>query len=69
VNKRALSESDICAKWITPALTQAGWNDALQIRREVSFTKGRIPLQDYGRSRFLSHPSPSNTASSPRSMN
>ena len=36
-----LSESDVCAKYITPALHQAGWNEA-QIRREVSFTKGRI---------------------------
>ena len=36
-----LSESDICAKYITPALHQAGWDEA-QIRREVSFTKGRI---------------------------
>lgn len=40
--KKNLSESDICAKYITPAVIQAGWNDALQIRREVFFTKGRI---------------------------
>ena len=42
INKKALSESDICAKYITPALIQAGWDEALQIRREVYFTKGRI---------------------------
>lgn len=40
--KSGLSESDICAKFITPAIIQAGWDEAVQIRREVSFTKGRI---------------------------
>jgi len=42
MNKKTLSESDICAKFITLALIQAGWDDAIQIRREVFFTKGRI---------------------------
>jgi type I restriction enzyme R subunit len=42
MSKKTLSESDICAKYITPAVIQAGWDEALQIRREVSFTKGRI---------------------------
>lgn len=42
MNKKSLSESDICAKFITPALVAAGWDEALQIRREVSFTAGRI---------------------------
>ncbi len=37
-----LSESDVRAKYITPALRRAGWAEATQIRREVSFTKGRI---------------------------
>jgi type I restriction enzyme, R subunit len=41
-NKAGLSESDICAKFITPAVVSAGWEEATQIRREVSFTKGRI---------------------------
>ena len=27
---------------ITPALCKAGWDELLQIREEVSFTKGRI---------------------------
>jgi type I restriction enzyme R subunit len=40
--KQHLSEADICAKYITPAVVQAGWDDATQIRREVSFTSGRI---------------------------
>ncbi len=42
MSKKNLSEADICAKYITPAVIQAGWDDALQIRREVFFTKGRI---------------------------
>jgi len=42
MDKKTLSESDICAKFITPALIKAGWDEGLQIRREVSFTKGRI---------------------------
>lgn len=37
-----LSEDDISVKFITPALTNSGWNEAAQIRRQVSFTKGRI---------------------------
>src|SRR5450631_4267595 len=42
MNKRTLSERDICTKFITPALRRAGWDEMLQIREEVSFTKGRI---------------------------
>src|SRR6195256_4588302 len=42
MDKRALSERDICTKFITPALRQAGWDEMMQIREEVGFTKGRI---------------------------
>jgi type I restriction enzyme R subunit len=42
MDKRGLSERDICTKFITPALREAGWDEMLQIREEVSFTKGRI---------------------------
>ena len=42
MSKKSLSETDICAKFITPAVIQAGWDEAMQIRREVAFTKGRI---------------------------
>jgi type I site-specific restriction endonuclease len=44
MDKRTLSERDICTKFITPAVRQAGWDEMLQIREEVSFTKGRIML-------------------------
>jgi type I restriction enzyme R subunit len=42
MDKSALSERDICTKFITPAVKKAGWDEMLQIREEVSFTKGRI---------------------------
>src|ERR1043165_2404477 len=41
-DKRSFSERDICTKFITPALRRAGWDEMLQIREEVGFTKGRI---------------------------
>ena len=37
-----LSERDICTKYITPAIQEAGWDIQTQVREEVSFTKGRI---------------------------
>lgn len=42
MDKKALSERDICTKFITPAVKKAGWDEMTQIREEVSFTKGRI---------------------------
>src|SRR5246127_4982453 len=42
MDKKSLSERDICTKFITPALRQAGWDEMLQIREELGFTKGRI---------------------------
>src|SRR3954471_24086789 len=42
MNKKDLSERDICTKFITPAVKLAGWDEMLQIREEVGFTKGRI---------------------------
>jgi type I restriction enzyme R subunit len=42
MDKKQLSESDICAKYISPAIAQAGWDELTQIRREVTFTAGRV---------------------------
>jgi|GEM_PF-3818891 len=42
MNKKALSERDICTKFITPALVSSGWDIDSQVREEVSFTDGRI---------------------------
>lgn len=40
-NKKALSESDICDRYVTPAATKAGWA-ANQWRPEYGFTDGKI---------------------------
>ncbi len=42
MDKKTLSEADIRAKLISPALATAGWDENKQIRREVFFTNGRI---------------------------
>ena len=42
MNKKSLSERDICTKFITPNLVAAGWDLDSQIREEVGFTDGRI---------------------------
>lgn len=42
MDKRSLTERDICTKFITPAVRRAGWDALLQLREEVFFTKGRI---------------------------
>ncbi|MGE8450225.1 MAG: EcoAI/FtnUII family type I restriction enzme subunit R [Pseudomonadales bacterium] len=42
MNKKELSERDICTKFITPAVEQAGWDIATQVREEFLLTKGRI---------------------------
>ncbi|MFN9963481.1 MAG: EcoAI/FtnUII family type I restriction enzme subunit R [Planctomycetota bacterium] len=42
MNKKSLSERDICTKFITPSIVAAGWNVDTQVREEVGFTDGRI---------------------------
>ena len=42
MNKKDLSESDIKAKFITPALIKAKWDEQTQLGREIYFTAGRI---------------------------
>lgn len=42
MNKKDLSESDIKAKFITPAILNAGWDELTQLGREIFFTDGRI---------------------------
>ena len=42
MDKKSLSERDICTKFITPALVQVGWDLDTQIREEVTFTQGRV---------------------------
>lgn len=45
MNKKDLSERDICTKFITPGIVAAGWDVDTQIREEVGFTDGRITVR------------------------
>jgi len=42
MDKRGLTERDICTKFILPAVKRAGWDEMVQVREEVYFTKGRV---------------------------
>jgi len=43
--KKSLSEADIKAKFITPAIVSAGWDEMTQIRREVTLTPGPVVVR------------------------
>jgi type I restriction enzyme, R subunit len=45
MDKKQLSERDICTKYITPALDRAGWDVLTQIREEFALTQGRIVVR------------------------
>jgi type I restriction enzyme, R subunit len=59
ISKKGLSEADICAKFITPAIGHAGWDDETQLRREVHFTDGQIHVRGKmvtrGKSKFADY--------------
>lgn len=42
LDKKSLSERDICTKFITPAIEKAGWDKLIQLLEEVYFTDGKI---------------------------
>jgi len=44
MSKKSFTEQDICSKFITPAIVEAGWDLHRQIREQYSFTKGRIKI-------------------------
>lgn len=45
INKKELSEIDICDLYITPAIKNAGWDQYTQIRREVTLTPGPVVVR------------------------
>lgn len=45
INKKELSETDICDLFITPAIKNAGWDPISQIRREVTLTPGPVVVR------------------------
>ena len=48
MDKYQLSERDICTKFITPAIVQAGWQQH-QFREEVGLTDGRVMVRGLSR--------------------
>ena len=42
MDKKRLNEAEICDAFITPAIIGAGWDQRTQIRREYTFTAGRV---------------------------
>lgn len=42
INKKELSEIDICDQYITPAIKNAGWEWGVQVRREFALTPGPV---------------------------
>lgn len=44
-DKKSLNEAEICQNFITPAIQRAGWDKHTQIRREFSFTAGRVTVR------------------------
>jgi len=45
MDKKSLSERDICTKYITPAIVNAGWDTQKQLLEEVTFTDGKIHVR------------------------
>jgi type I restriction enzyme, R subunit len=42
MDKKSLTEQDICTKYITPALVNAGWDIHTQMLEQHYFTDGKI---------------------------
>ena len=42
INKKELSETDICDNYITPSIYSSGWKPIIQVRREVTLSPGPI---------------------------
>ncbi|HMQ04870.1 MAG TPA: hypothetical protein PKD26_13200 [Pyrinomonadaceae bacterium] len=45
MEKKSLSERDICTKFITPAIGKAGWDSVTQFLEEVSITDGTFYIR------------------------
>ncbi len=51
IDKKEMSEREICSKYITPAILDAGWDLQTQIREEVNLTKGQFLVRGGGQAR------------------
>jgi type I restriction enzyme R subunit len=45
MSKTSLTESEVCDRFITPAILGAGWDQHSQVRREYSFTAGAVSVR------------------------
>ena len=45
IDKKSLSESDICDLFISPSIKRAGWDQTTQIRREVTLAPGPVTVR------------------------
>lgn len=45
MSQQSLSERDICTRYITPAIKQAGWDILTQVREEYPVSNGRITVR------------------------
>jgi len=45
MDKKSLTEQDICSKYVLPATIASGWDLKSQIREQVSFTAGKIMVR------------------------
>jgi type I site-specific restriction endonuclease len=45
MDKKDLTERDICTRFITPSLRAAGWDWDSQFREEVNLTSGRVVVR------------------------
>ncbi|WP_437748069.1 EcoAI/FtnUII family type I restriction enzme subunit R [Sorangium sp. So ce1504] len=59
MNKKDLSERDVCTKYITPAIVRGGWDVQVQVRENVHLTKGRVivrgKLVSRGKAKFADY--------------
>ena len=59
-DKKSRSERDICTKFITPAVKQAGWDEMSLVRKEIGYAKGRLivlgKLVTRGNAKFADYP-------------
>ena len=44
MDKKSLTEQDICSQFILPSIKNSGWDGATQIREQKTFTAGRIHI-------------------------
>ena len=45
MDKKALSERDICTQLVVPAIEKAGWDLSTQLREQVYLTDGKIVVR------------------------